>query len=79
MLREPNATKGIVGRVKDEIISRGTGNGLRSAAVMLRRMDSDGSGNLDEAELAAGLEMLGIEGLEVRTTCVARATRCPTH
>jgi Ca2+-binding EF-hand superfamily protein len=58
---EPNATKSIVARVKEEIIKRGSGNGLRSAAVMLRRMDADGSGNLDVGEFKAGLEMLGIE------------------
>jgi Ca2+-binding EF-hand superfamily protein len=62
--KEPNATKGIVSRVKEEIIKRSTGNGLRSAALTLKRMDTDRSGNLDEKELAEGLEVLGIEGLE---------------
>jgi len=57
---DPNATKSIVKRVKEEIVSRGSG-GLRSAAVMLKRMDEDGSGTLDVGELKNGLAMLGIE------------------
>eukprot|EP00518_Triparma_eleuthera_P015802 CAMPEP_0197563110 /NCGR_PEP_ID=MMETSP1320-20131121/28147_1 /TAXON_ID=91990 /ORGANISM="Bolidomonas sp., Strain RCC2347" /LENGTH=337 /DNA_ID=CAMNT_0043124891 /DNA_START=53 /DNA_END=1063 /DNA_ORIENTATION=+ len=56
-----NVTKSIVAKVKEEILRRGGGNGLRSAAVLLRRMDKDGSGNLDSDELKRGLEEMGIE------------------
>ena len=58
-----NVTKSIVARVKEEILRRGGGNGLRSAAMLLKRMDKDGSGNLDPDELKRGLEEMGIEGL----------------
>ncbi|GMH53803.1 hypothetical protein TrRE_jg141, partial [Triparma retinervis] len=58
-----NVTKSIVMRVREEILRRGGGNGLRSAAVMLRRMDKDGSNSLDGEELKVGLENMGICGL----------------
>ena len=58
-----NVTKSIVQRVKDEILRRGGGNGLRSAAMLLKRMDKDGSGNLDQEELKEGLEAMGVEDL----------------
>jgi len=49
--------------VRDEILRRGGGNGLRSAAILLKRMDKDGSNSLDAEELKLGLEAMGIEGL----------------
>ena len=36
---------------------------MRSAGIVLKRMDKDGSGSLDEGELKSGLEEMGIEGL----------------
>jgi Ca2+-binding EF-hand superfamily protein len=62
--KEPNATKNIVTRVKNEITNRGGGAGLRSAAVLLKRMDKDKSGSLDRGELKEGLEEMGVENLQ---------------
>jgi len=59
---DPNKTRSVVKMVKDEITKRGGGNGLRSARVLLKRMDKDGNNLLDREELKNGIkELIGIE------------------
>jgi hypothetical protein len=42
----------------------GGANGVRTVTVLLRRMDTNGSGALDRGELCEGLEQFGLTGLE---------------
>ena len=44
-------TKSIVQKVKNVLIKHGGANGLRSMTVILRRLDRNGNGKLDEDEL----------------------------
>ena len=53
-------TKSIVQKVKNVLIKHGGANGLRSMTVILRRLDRNGNGKLDEDELHQGLEVYGI-------------------
>ena len=50
-------TKSIVQKVKNVLIKHGGANGLRSMTVILRRLDRNGNGKLDEDELHQGLEV----------------------
>jgi len=52
--------KSIVERVKATILERGGVSGLHGVARVLKRMDTDGSGNLDKVELLNGLKDYGI-------------------
>ena len=56
---DPN-TKNIVQKVKNMLIKHGGANGLRSMTVILRRLDKNRNGKLDEEELHEGLEVYGI-------------------
>jgi calcyphosin len=56
---DPN-TKNIVQKVKNMLIQHGGANGLRTMTVILRRLDINRNGKLDEEELHEGLEVYGI-------------------
>lgn len=53
--------KNIVERVKAKILERGGVGGLHGIARVLKRMDTDGSYNLDKEELMNGLRDYGID------------------
>jgi len=57
-------SRSVVERVKSRILELGGANGIRSCAHILKRMDRDGSLNLDRSELLEGLESYGLYDLD---------------
>ncbi|KAG5179668.1 putative calcyphosin [Tribonema minus] len=53
-----------VERVRARILELGGANGIRSVTHLLRRMDVNGNGLLERAELCEGLEKFGLTGLD---------------
>lgn len=51
-------------QVRKRVLKLGGANGIRTLTHLLRRLDANGSGSLDRAELCEGLEAFGVVGLE---------------
>ena len=56
-------SKNIIERVKAAILNKEGISGIHSVARLLRRMDSDGSRNLDKTELLEGLREYQIDNV----------------
>ena len=58
---EPRATLSpVIERIRATFKKRGAANGIRSATQILRRLDANGSRNLDKLELRDGLAVVGV-------------------
>ena len=57
--------KNIVDKVKARILERGGVSGIHGCSRVLKRMDTDGSNNLNKDELLRGLEDYGIRDMSL--------------